>query len=649
MKCKETFLFLAVLLCSSAVAHAQQWSGIIDPSRAIDWSQAGVVGGIPSRTSICATLNPGATAAQINSAIANCPSGQVVYLNAGTYNLAGGIVFNNQSNVTLRGAGPDQTLLVFSAGGDCAGWGGADVCFYPGDTGDAGDGNYSNAATWTAGYSQGTTSITLGSITKGSISNLAAGSVIFLDQLEDASDPGTVYVCANSGNCSTSGANNGRSSPTRFRPVYGIHIVQSVSGTGPWTVVISPGVRMPNIQSGLNPQAWWDTGPPIQGDGIEALSMDHTISNNSGNGTSSGSFILNGYNIWFKNIRDIGSNQHIWLYQTTHVTVRDSYFTGSAGSTSQNYGMDPFISADDLFENNIFQHMPFPIMNEGCIGCVAAYNFACDDLYTGTPVGSATDWQQASSYHHGDGDAFILWEGNQGIGLTSDDIHGTSNFFTAFRNYWNGRDPGGGSSGGKATETQAVILESFNRYYNLIGNVLGTSGYHTQYQSIAPSGATNCSAYIYNLAWSGNNCNTGSIANDPTTSTTLMRWGNYDVVNAAVRWVSSEVPSGLSSYANPVPGNDTLPASFYLTAMPTWWGVVGQAAIPWPAVGPDVTGGNVSNVGGHAYNIPAASCYLNIMGGKTDGTSGVLTFNANSCYPMSPNRAPVSPTNLQVK
>jgi hypothetical protein len=86
------------------------WAGIIDPARAIDWSQAGVVGDIPMRTTVCATLMPGATAAQINMAIAVCPAGQVVSLAAGTYMISDdGIVM--KSGITLRGAGSDKTLL----------------------------------------------------------------------------------------------------------------------------------------------------------------------------------------------------------------------------------------------------------------------------------------------------------------------------------------------------------------------------------------------------------------------------------------------------------------------------------------------------------------------------------------------------------
>src|SRR5438132_11014855 len=107
-------VWLLAFCITPTASEAQPWSGILSPSRAIDWTNVGIPGGIPNRTTICATLNPGATASQINSAIASCPSGQVLFLNAGTYNLSSGITFANKSNVTLRGAGADQTKLVFT-------------------------------------------------------------------------------------------------------------------------------------------------------------------------------------------------------------------------------------------------------------------------------------------------------------------------------------------------------------------------------------------------------------------------------------------------------------------------------------------------------------------------------------------------------
>ena len=41
-----TFFLSAAPLSFRAVAYGQPWSGLIDPSRAIDWSGAGIPGGI---------------------------------------------------------------------------------------------------------------------------------------------------------------------------------------------------------------------------------------------------------------------------------------------------------------------------------------------------------------------------------------------------------------------------------------------------------------------------------------------------------------------------------------------------------------------------------------------------------------------------
>src|SRR5947209_11569452 len=182
---RQSLLACLILLTVSAEAQAQI---ILAASRSIDWSQAGVPGGIPNRTAICATLNPGATATQINSAIASCPSGQVVKLAPGLYNLAGGIIFNNKRNVTLRGAGADQTFLLFSSGANCGGVNG-NICFINGDANYRADPH--NTANWTGGYTQGTTQITLSST-----ANLQLGSLINLDQLADTIDDGTIFQAA---------------------------------------------------------------------------------------------------------------------------------------------------------------------------------------------------------------------------------------------------------------------------------------------------------------------------------------------------------------------------------------------------------------------------------------------------------------------
>ena len=100
---------------------------------------------------------------QINSAIAACPSDQVVKLNAGTYTLSDSVMFDNKSGVTLRGAGADQTKLKFTNSNPSQSCFGppSNICFKNGEL------NYSAAPThsanWTAGYAKGATSITLSS------------------------------------------------------------------------------------------------------------------------------------------------------------------------------------------------------------------------------------------------------------------------------------------------------------------------------------------------------------------------------------------------------------------------------------------------------------------------------------------------------
>ena len=128
-----------------------------------------------------------------------------------------------------------------------------------------------------------------------------------------------------------------------------------------------------------------------------------------------------------------------------------------------------------------------------------------------------------------------------------------------------------------------------------------------------------------------------------------MRWGNYDTVNNAARFVASEVPTGLSLYANPLPGSQVLPASLRLVSRPGFWATP-WGTPPWPAIGPDVSGGNVPGLGGHANNIPAQLCYANSpidSGYPGAADRGVLLFNATRCYPSATGGL-AAPTNLRI-
>ena len=617
MKQEQRYLFPLILLCLSGSLYGQSWSGIIDPTRAINWSSPGVVGGVPPRTTICSSLTSSATYTQINTAIAACPRGQVVFLAPGTYNLAGGIVMAN--GVTLRGAGADQTFLVFTGNSPCGGLF-ADVCFmgentYYGSPWVAPGGT--QAATWPGGYSAGTTQITLTSV--GS-SGLSVGQYIYLDQANSSADNGNFFVCDNTtAPCSLEGGAPGRTVSGVDRNEIQIVKITAISGS---TYTITPGLYAQNWASSFSPGAWWPS-VQLQNAGIENLSMDHTNSI----GGKSGVTFFNAFNCWVKGVRSLKpARNHIWFWQAAHNQVQDSYFFGTQNAASQSYGTESFISSDNLVINNIFQQVTAPIMMGPSQGSVFAYNFSVNDTYI-----VATWLQQAVAIGHDAGVIYNLFEGNNGSGYWGDVFHGTSGLNTVFRNRAVGWESG------KTQVTVPIQLESYNRYDNIIGNVLGQYGYHTAYQTSSGTGA---SASIYDLG-AGNTEGVVTILADPLVASTLMRWGNYDVVNAAVRFINSEVPSGISPYGNPVPASHALPPSFYLNAKPSWW----PSAKAWPPIGPDVTGGNIPNLGGFAYTIPAQDCFTNVMGGPPDGTGSVLAFNANNCYTQS---GPAPPTNLTV-
>lgn len=374
-------------------------------------------------------------------------------------------------------------------------------------------------------------------------------------------------------------------------------------------------------------------------------------------------------NSWVDNVSGVNPNvnfgsgtarKHIFAAATSHVTVQRSYWYGSAGS-SDGYGVDwAWGSCDNLAQANIFQHISTGQITENGCGNVFGYNYAVDNYY----ANGGGAWQQCDAFHHDSGDHYNLYEGLEGICWTNDDFHGTSFAETVFRSYFSGFDPANTCAGGatcgttaKAANTLAMIDMAFARYENDVANVLGRSGTTPGvYQNVGPSAnvggvLSNCPAttipaiWSFNysdqnqLAWStqggigGNPCFPSSfnLDNDPLTSASNMRWGNYDTFTGAVQLNNSEKGNLASVY--PALGSPSTTwanyPSLYLASKPSWFGT-----IPWPAVGPDVTGGNITGVGGHAYHNPAARCYLTILGGAVDGSSGDFgaTFDANNCY-----------------
>ena len=677
-------ILLFIFACCTIWLHAQTqlWSGILDPSRAINWSHAGA--SIPTSETQCGSTiaaygssTAPASAATINNAFVGCPANSYVLLGPGTFYLNSTISPGNGNgpvnNVALKGSGANSTFLIFSGQGSAAYNGycdGFDICGASKSTNSAASPDHT--ASWTAGYAAGTNSITLSSVT-----GLSVGTTIVLDQIDDQSDNGGLYVGCEiydgSSTCSSATGptsfERGDSSLSTIRGQQQLVTVTSISGSGPYTVGITPGLYASNWNSSHSPGAWW-ASTQLTGFGVEDLSIRPASS------SAGGIYLFNCDQCWVQRVRgDLESSPsgygwgQVVVSICDHCTVRDSYFYGNV--KVDNYVVTVDIASDLLVENNIME-MPgtAQFYNSDCEGCVADYNFSVNPFYSGS-----SNWLSQSSDYPGI-DLYSLAEGNISDGLYSDNIHGTHDLNTQFRNRWDGREQNNGNA--TNSNTVPVILAPGTRYDNLIGNILGTVGYHTTYKS-TPAAHSSYNNSVIDVGYYNS-------VSDLLTNSTSMFWGNWDTASNAVRWCGnssdpgwsstcggvSEVPSALTAYANPVPSSTTLPASFVYSSKPIWW----PAGKAWPSIGPDVTGGNVGQCVGGTYDSsevissqssqctsaggtftalqyvisnPAMDCYFE-MGGNPNGTNGVLSFSPSACYGAvstgTTQTSPASPSSL---
>jgi hypothetical protein len=683
-------VFSLVLLCAG-LSHAQQWTGILNSSRAINWNNVGVTGGIPTNrtqcvTSACATVTTNgasSTSAEIEAAWASAPANTYVLLPAGTYSGVTSLSLSGVSNVTLRGAGANQTII-------------------PGPinlTSSDGNSNFSvkNGPVLVSGnVARGSSTITLASVP-----NLKVGNPIILDQLDSTTDNGGVLVLGtsssytgpfvapgNGGPYSIDGEMQNARCPGNYNdPANCFHQEQIVfvaqcdgvttaghacsSGSN---ITFNPPLGMSNWSTANSMSAWWDT-LPIQYSGIEDLTSDNT--NSSG---SNGITLSNCSNCWVKGVAVIDTNlAHVQANWGANDSVTNSYFFLTQNHVTSSYGVVCNSATGMLIENNIFHAIASPVIWNGtCSGSVVGYNYAINNYYTESP-----GYNQNFYGEHSGGVDTNLLEGNIANQADADNIHGTGNLDTFFRNDFLGPLPACYASGSTyATSTYEqcnnpgantpVPIWSYHRFYNVIGNVLGTSGVNTAYENSVGSACTPTSCILQ----------TGigdTVPADPSVLPTAMIWGNADSANGfgSPRFNCSEVPTALTGvqapYSNPCPSSHTLPASFYYASQPSWW----PSGKSWPLIGPDVTGGNLLlctggtqtralvttstasactsaggttsvAMGGLSNSNPAMDCYLS-LGGLPNGTGLQLTnFSESSCYSgtVSTN-PPQPPTNVK--
>jgi hypothetical protein len=633
---------LPIFFLFSLPCFGQAWSGVLSSNRAIDWSNAGLPTNLPDGETTpnpwtpptrlaCTSAQAGTTVpipssasvSTINSAIAACasanPNGSYLLLGSGTFAINSTVILYGVNDITLRGSGPMSTVLSLTSGDYIA------IGEYPsGGTG-----------AFLANYSAGTTSITIGSI---SGSAPTAGSVGYITQCDTGSgaqpcstapsDNGSLFICGDYNSCQT-GSNTTSSYVHQEQAVL---ITNSVkNGNGTYTLTISPGLYMANWTTASGAEVTWNSSSnQVNGIGLEDMTIYSP--------TNSQNFIIeaqNSYASWLKGLRIIGSGASFSLKVTNskNYVIVNNYCASQIALSSYHACYSVDCSSDVLVLNNIASN-GIPTEYDGRnVGVVTAYNFGRDAFI---PY-AENEW----SFDHHAFSSFDLYEGNESGGMTEDNIWGTHALNTYFRNYIIGYDA---PYVGGSINARGLVIDNYQRFENAIGNVIGSVKI-TAYQGTG-----------FNAAFQ---ISTG----DSQVASTLMRWGNVTNIqqssdtpaNSGVRFVSSEVPTSLSSlntaWQNSVPSNDSLPCSFFLptftsttcTAHPSggtglsWWKVcttwttfpTGCSATqtqPFPTAGPDVTNGPYVN--GYAYDIPAAIAWRNLPVDTTYQNSYTITASS---------------------
>ena len=540
---------VAILLLLLPLAQVQA-EYAIPSGRTISWYPAGldVIGGIPTshaHTTAITGLHPTNTTddtATINAAIlAAAGTDTVLTIPAGVYRIDGDI--NMKTGVILRGAQPatlpwmpaanvNATTLMMNGNKVFFRGGSRDTNWTPG---------IQQGYAITSGYTKGSTSLTLSDA-----SALATNDYISVYQNKDTSqieDKGNNYLGEDSG-----------SDPHVWAQYTKI---TNVSGN-----VIT-----------IDPPLYQVTASPT-GQSVRKQRFDISMS-----GLENLRLFGNGGNIkliwmqfckncWITGVEtyNVGANSsgspHIWTEFCYANEYSGNYCHVGAGHDSgAGYGMEFYHwNSRHKIENNVVRETRHSIIFEGGgSGCVILYNYTDDNWESvqGSPTVPATDYLSEDTVaNHGAHPYMNLWEGNYTANWWGDYTLGSSSYNTAFRNCFTGKRTAYTIS--SPYQWSVVEIEQYNRYYNIVGNILGNVSMTTGTVIDDDSAGTKPEIYRF-----GHSSNGGGYVDSQSYSTAILH-GNYDFVSDSVHdWASAD---------------HALPASLYYTAKPSYFG-----KLAWPS------------------------------------------------------------------
>ena len=553
-------------LLVSTIASAQ----LLPADRTTTWNPGlNSVGGIPSRTTICATVNASTygngsqeASSGIQTAINACPVGQVVQLSAGTFTLNNFVIISKA--ITLRGAGPALTILQKTNGAvanqDHHGED-AQPLVIVGPNRSSGPNN-ATSSNLTVNGAKGSTSIT---VTSGS--GFAAGQFVLLDSNEYNAGAWTALPNRNGAPTNETIWASDRAvyqlhNPAEAilddpfpdslvwfsrsgRPIAEVKKIASVSGN---VVTFTTPLHIDYPVSKTS-QLTRYTDTHVQNAGVENLKMT---------GACDGSlrFEASAFS-WAKNIDiSVWYGEGIAINNSFGIEVRENYIHDAAYASPGGiaYAISMANAASEvLVEDNIILKTNKVIVARcSAAGSVIAYNYM-DDGYIVYNV----DFQEVGiNASHMVGSHHVLFEGNESFNYDSDNTHGNAIYMTVFRNHLTGvrRDFAGTGA------ARTIGLNYGSWWHSFVGNVLGVSGGMSgwQYEGHYPWP----DKAVWLLGYQSSEWEQDA---DPKVLSTVLRGGNYDYLTNSVHWESVT--------------QQAIPNSLYLTAKPAFFG-----SYTWPWV-----------------------------------------------------------------
>ncbi len=571
---------LALAASAGAACHSSSGAALTPPAipvpadRVTVWNPGlNSVGGIPNRTTICATVRPsgGDDTAAIQTAINGCPDDQVVQLAAGDFHINSGPVTissdpnsanprvkNGQSNIVVRGSGsgaaggPNSTRIFLPTTGNPG------AAFVIGSTG-AGATYYTQPVNLSTDAPRGSYSVT--------VSNNPGYAIGELIVIDETSDPNLSWFAPNHGNGGLFSKVN--------RPVGQVLEIKTIEGN---TITFSTPLHLDykTGQAAELSRYWQGYGlplsSPVHDSGVENMYIT------GGAGGSGHVALLRCKHCWVKNIESdsfIGSA--IDMQGTFQAELRDSYVHSTRDPNPGGGGYAMSISwygADNLIENNISWNVnKVEVARSSGGGNVWGYNLFQDGWGAAYP----TIPEVGMNASHYPTPHMELFEGNESWDAESDVVWGNSLYISFFRNHMTGRR----ASAAPLMLSDAAIRHAagagiYCKWFNFVGNVLGTPGdpLAPQTSAVYEKDAGNmCDSTVFSvwmLGWGDTNGNCGIVQpGQSDTAASIIRHGNFDYVTNSIVW-------------DPALGNHTLPPSAYLSTKPAFFG-----NNPWPWVTPE--------------------------------------------------------------